>query len=178
MGGKICSSGREMPWNLAITPVRSLFGACGNAWGSVREREATIGTATHFNTQSVAQREKFSFWREAVCDAYVHLGCNSANPDRFDGEIILYRMSSVSVSFVGGSQQEVRRRKRDIMRASEASFLISMQLKLETRFSQRDVVTHLLDMLRSRFKKQRVLIRCKTGNEIELLRKSLSTFVM
>lgn len=99
--------------------------------------------ATFLSTNSVKQQERFSFWREAVCDSYVQLDCNSSAPDTFQGEIILHRLSQLSASFVAGSKQEVRRRKRDIARSHDASFLISLQLNREAVIEQADRAAHL-----------------------------------
>ena len=90
------------------------------------------------STNSVRQVERFAFWREAVCDAYVHLDCECSHPDEFDGEIVLNRLSRLSASFVSGSQQSVRRRRKDIARAGEESFLISLQMKREGSVSQHE----------------------------------------
>lgn len=90
------------------------------------------------STNSVRQVERFAFWREAVCDAYVHLDCECSHPDEFDGEIVLNRLSRLSASFVSGSQQSVRRRRKDIARAGEESFLISLQMRREGSVSQHD----------------------------------------
>lgn len=81
------------------------------------------------STESVRKTEGFAYWREAVCDAYVHLDCQCDRPDDFHGEILLNRLSRLSASFVSGSQQSVRRRRRDIARAGEESFLISLQMQ-------------------------------------------------
>ncbi|PHR93536.1 MAG: AraC family transcriptional regulator [Blastopirellula sp.] len=84
--------------------------------------------AEFLSTDSVSRKDRFGFWREAVCDSYVQLDCCSNVPECFSGEIILNRMSQISASFVSGSQQVVTRRNRDISRSTEASFLISLQL--------------------------------------------------
>jgi len=83
---------------------------------------------TLVSTSIVEQKDRFSYWREAVCDTYVQLDCNCDNPAQFGGEILLNRMSRLSTSFVSGSQQLVRRRKQDISQSNEESFLISLQL--------------------------------------------------
>ncbi len=80
-----------------------------------------------FSTKGVSGRDRFSFWREVVCDAYVQLECNS-DAEVFDGELRLHRLPNIAASFVGGSRQHVRRRKRDIGRSCEDSFLLSLQL--------------------------------------------------
>ncbi|WP_169054454.1 helix-turn-helix domain-containing protein [Nitratireductor sp. XY-223] len=84
---------------------------------------------TVYKTGDVDGAERFSYWREAVCDSYVHLDCETEKPRAFSGEIKLWRFQNLSTSVVSGSQQVVRRRKRDIGRSDEASFLISLQLE-------------------------------------------------
>lgn len=86
-------------------------------------------TGIHLTTNAVHQRDRFAFWREAVCDAYVQLECISDSRANFAGEIRLSRMPRISTSFVAGSQQLVRRRRRDIAQASDAWFLLSIQLE-------------------------------------------------
>ncbi|MEX0344307.1 MAG: helix-turn-helix domain-containing protein [Rhizobiaceae bacterium] len=99
--------------------------------------------STLLSTNSVGKHERFAYWREAVCDSYVLLDCECNDPERFDGEIILNRMSRMSTSFVGGSSQTVRRRKRDISRSNDESFLISMQLNKDGIVQQSDRQAHL-----------------------------------
>ena len=95
-----------------------------------------------FSTKGVPDSDRFSFWREAVCDAYVQLECNS-DADAFDGELRLHRLPTIAASFVGGSRQNVRRRKRDISRASEDSFLLSLQLARHGQVAQAGRVAEL-----------------------------------
>ena len=88
-----------------------------------------IETGIHLTTNTVHKRDRFAFWREAVCDAYVQLECITDSRADFAGEIRLSRMPRISTSFVAGSQQLVRRRRRDIAQASDAWFLLSIQLE-------------------------------------------------
>lgn len=90
---------------------------------------ALIEAGIHLSTASVHQRDRFAYWREAVCDTYVQLECMSDNSTDFTGEIQLNRMSRVSTSIVSGSQQLVRRRRRDIAKATDEWFLLSIQLE-------------------------------------------------
>lgn len=81
-----------------------------------------------FSTNSVAARDRFAYWREAICDSYVLLDCDCDHPADFGGEINLNRLSRLSTSFVSGSSQHVTRRMRDISRSNEEYFLVSLQL--------------------------------------------------
>lgn len=97
---------------------------------------ALIETGIHLTTKDVHQRDRFAFWREAVCDSYVQLECISNTRADFVGEIRLTRMPRISTSYVSGSQQLVRRRKRDIAQASEPWFLLSIQLEKQCLVEQ------------------------------------------
>ena len=88
------------------------------------------------STRSVRRDDRFAYWREAICDSYVLLDCDAEQPRDFDGEILLNRLSSLSASFVTGSQQVVKRRRRDIARSGDASFLVSLQLEKSGVISQ------------------------------------------
>lgn len=92
---------------------------------------------TKFSTKSTARTERFAYWREAICDAYVHLGCEMPDEGDFSGEIVLRRLASVAVSKVSSSPQHVIRRPKDISRASHDFFLLSLQLSGTGRVVQR-----------------------------------------
>ncbi len=96
-----------------------------------------------FATSDTGKKEHFAYWREAVCDAYVLLGCESDKRRDFNGEIVLERLSKLSVSFVSGTTQEVYRRRRDIARSSDDYFLLSLQLENEGLVAQGGRTGHL-----------------------------------
>lgn len=97
-----------------------------------------------FSTSDVRARERFSYWREAVCDAYVQLGCEYDRQDeRFRGEIQLERLSKLSISRVAGNSHRVFRRRRDIARSGNAYFLLSLQTKNTASVSQHERAAEL-----------------------------------
>lgn len=96
-----------------------------------------------FATSDTGKNEHFAYWREAVCDAYVLLGCESEKQRDFNGEIVLERLSNLSVSFVSGTTQEVFRRRRDIARSSDDYFLLSLQIENRGLVAQGGRVGHL-----------------------------------
>lgn len=83
------------------------------------------------------ERERLSYWREAVCGAYVLLGCESNIRDSFHGEILLERYSRMAVSFVTSTSQEVLRRREDIARSTDEFFLLSLQMNNKGMVTQR-----------------------------------------
>lgn len=91
-----------------------------------------------FDTRAVRAGETFAYWREAVCDAYVQLGCETDQPRGFWGEIRLERLPKLSVSFVTSAAQDVHRRRSDIAKAKESYFLISLQMHSSSSVTQRN----------------------------------------
>ncbi|MEJ6393882.1 helix-turn-helix domain-containing protein [Gymnodinialimonas sp. 2305UL16-5] len=91
---------------------------------------------TRYNTEDVAPADRFSYWRESVCDSYVRLGCEAENKSEFRGLIDIARHSVVSISQVAGRAHLVERRKRDIRASSDAYFLLSLQTAESCRVTQ------------------------------------------
>lgn len=89
-----------------------------------------------FSTEKVAPRDRFAYWREAVCDSFVQLGCDSPEHIGFKGKLELSRHASLSIANVSGSTHAVERRKRDIRAASDAFFLLSLQREKTSRITQ------------------------------------------
>ena len=89
-----------------------------------------------YDTAAVLPKDKFAFWREAVCESYVQLGCEADEKQRFEGRIDIARHDRLSISKVSGKAHEVKRRQRDIGAASEAFFLLSLQTRHTSRISQ------------------------------------------
>ena len=81
-----------------------------------------------YSTVDIAQKERFEFWIDAICDAYVHLGCTTDERAQFWGEITHGSVRSAQLSYVTSSMQHVVRRKRDISRSTEDYVLMSIQI--------------------------------------------------
>ena len=81
-----------------------------------------------WSTDTVDARERLSYWVDAVCDTYVQLDCDA--PDRgrqFRGEIEVAKLATLGLSRVTASCQHVRRTPAKIARATEDSFIVSIQ---------------------------------------------------
>jgi len=96
-----------------------------------------------YDTLDVAGRDRFEYWADAVCESYVQLGCETDLPDAFEGSILLNRMEHLSTSTVRGSPQLVTRRKTDIARSLDDSFLLSLQVGKRCLVEQRGRVAVL-----------------------------------
>lgn len=98
---------------------------------------------TRYDTNDVAQQDRFAYWRESVCDSYVQLGCDSENRSNFRGLIDIARHSVVSISKVAGLSHTVERRKRDISAAADSYFLLSLQTAESSQVTQFGKTAHL-----------------------------------
>jgi AraC-like DNA-binding protein len=96
-----------------------------------------------FSTKGMKEKDRFSYWREAVCDAYVQLGCESEATEAFHGGLVLERLPGISVSTVFSDPLTVNRRKKDIARSNDDCFLLSVQLKNKVCVVQRDCIAEL-----------------------------------
>lgn len=91
---------------------------------------------TRYDTDDVLMADRFSYWRESVCESYVQLGCEADNRSSFRGLIDITRHSVVSISKVAGLAHTVERRKRDISAASDSYFLLSLQTAVTSSITQ------------------------------------------
>lgn len=106
-------------------------------------RNGIMNLPERFSTTLVNGRDRFSYWREAVCDAYVQLGCEAAQQHGFQGEIQLERLPNISISIVSGTAHEVHRRIRDIARSNDEFFLLSLQTRNNSLVTQGDRIAEL-----------------------------------
>lgn len=91
---------------------------------------------TRYDTNDVPLKERFAYWQEAVCSTYVQLGCEANSRSNFNGLIDISRHSTLSISRVKGKSHTVKRRDRDIRRATDSYFLLSLQTENCSRVSQ------------------------------------------
>lgn len=79
------------------------------------------------NTDSVPPRKRLAYWTDMICNTYVQLECDSIQCDRFAGSINSQSMPGLDLSVVASGAQKVRRTPRQIARANDDYFLVSIQ---------------------------------------------------
>ncbi|MGO8917028.1 MAG: helix-turn-helix domain-containing protein [Stellaceae bacterium] len=89
-----------------------------------------------WTTADVHPRDRLAFWVDAVCDTFVRLDCASPPNCAFHGEIRSDGAGAVQVSTVVSTAQLVTRSPRQIARATDDYFLVSLQLSGRGRVSQ------------------------------------------
>ena len=113
-----------------------------NMADAVSRPPSPAGTV-RYDTRSVAPADGFAFWREAVCETYVRLGCDTPRRRDFCGSIAIDRLDKLSISRVMGMEQRVERRPRDIRADTDRSFLVSLQTEKTSRVTQFGRTAHL-----------------------------------
>jgi AraC-like DNA-binding protein len=83
---------------------------------------------TVLTTAEVAERKRFQFWQDAVCDTFVELDCQARAERSFFGEITTAQYDGLHFSNVRSDGQIVKRTHTRIRRAREEVMLISLQV--------------------------------------------------
>ena len=84
---------------------------------------------TVLTTADIAERKRFQFWQDAVCDTFVELDCQAGVEDAFFGEITTADCEGLHFSTVRSDSQIVKRTRTRIRRAREEVMLISLQVR-------------------------------------------------
>ncbi|NLD54908.1 MAG: helix-turn-helix domain-containing protein [Burkholderiaceae bacterium] len=82
-----------------------------------------------FTTSSVPPGERLAYWTDMICDVYVQLDCDAAERSGFRGSIRSHRLAQLDLSVVDSVAQRVLRTPRQISRAAEDYFLVSIQTR-------------------------------------------------
>ena len=84
---------------------------------------------TVLTTANVAERKRFQFWQDAVCDTFVELDCQARGSTPFFGEITTTDCDGLHFSSVNSDGQIVKRTPTRIRRAREEVMLVSLQVR-------------------------------------------------
>jgi hypothetical protein len=99
-------------------------------------------TITHWSTRTVRARDRFAFWREAVCQAVLNVATEHPSED-FCGEISCSRYGDLRFASFASTPHEVIRLKSHIGRSCEAHYLVSWQREGSCRMFQGDAACEL-----------------------------------
>ena len=85
-------------------------------------------TRTRMSTASVDVRDRFAYWNDMVCAAYVPLECERPESCDIVGEIALSRLGPLELTQLHSSVRKVRRTPRLIGRDGRAAFSVIGEL--------------------------------------------------
>ena len=90
-----------------------------------------------WRTADVAETERFSYFRKAVCEAFMDLSPEHDLSRSFDAVVESIPLACGAVNRVRGTPHHVRRTKAQIGRSSEQCFFLNLQLKSECLIEQK-----------------------------------------
>lgn len=93
--------------------------------------------ATSWTTEDVGNRDRFAYWREAVCQTVLNVSMEQ-RPERFTAEIHGRQFGPLRFASFSATAHDVVRRREDIARAAEDHFMISLQRCGQSRIAQDD----------------------------------------
>jgi AraC family transcriptional activator of tynA and feaB len=94
-------------------------------------------TIMRWTTDDVASRDRFAYWREAVCQTFLNVSMDR-QPERFAAEIHGRRFGPLRFASFSATAHDVVRERADIARAPDDHFLISLQRAGESHIAQGD----------------------------------------
>jgi AraC-like DNA-binding protein len=83
-------------------------------------------TSRHWSTRTVAPREQFAFWREAVCEAVLNVATEHPGDDFF-GDITCSLYGDLRFAAFASTAHDVVRRPAHIGRSRDDHYLVSLQ---------------------------------------------------
>lgn len=90
-----------------------------------------------WRTADVGEADRFAYFREAVCEAFMDLSPEHDLSRPFDAVVESIPLAGGAVNRVGGTPHDVRRTGAQIGRSSEQCFFLNIQLRSECLIEQR-----------------------------------------
>ncbi len=105
----------------------------------VRERQYGV-----WRTADVAAPDRFAYFREAVCEAFMDLSPEHDRSGSFDAVVESVPLADGAVNRVRGTPHHVRRTPAQIRRTTEQCFFLNIQLKSECVIEQKGRAVRLV----------------------------------
>ena len=90
-----------------------------------------------FSTDQYAQADRYSAWRDAICDVYVHVDVKATDPERYRGFIRETKFGDVALTDILLSEQRIRRNRNHISRLDKECYYIQLIQKGSVSVLQR-----------------------------------------
>src|SRR3569623_578100 len=91
---------------------------------------------TRITTSDVAAHARSRHWHEAIAGAYFPLELTFRAPDRFNGDLTIWRLGDISLSRLTSDALLYRRRQRHCVDERGEQFLITVPARSDVFFSQ------------------------------------------
>jgi AraC-like DNA-binding protein len=91
----------------------------------------------HWSTDSIPERERFSFWREMVCKSMLHVSTESA-PEQFSARMTGRSFGKLRFASFDCAGHELIRTRQQVAHMPEDYYVITLHLGGRSQFSQGD----------------------------------------
>ena len=91
---------------------------------------------TIWTTDALPERDRFSYWREVLCEAYVALNPEVVSDAPFAGEVTAHSLSTFNLTTISSVAQHIYRGKSEIIANPMEVFFLNLQVQGTCRMSQ------------------------------------------
>ncbi|MGV1768142.1 helix-turn-helix domain-containing protein [Rhizobium rhizogenes] len=91
---------------------------------------------TVWNAGELPQRDRFPYWKEVLCEAYVALNTVLEGDLTFSGRVRANMLDSVNVTTISSTRQKIHRRRQEISRMPEEVYFLNLQVEGQCRMMQ------------------------------------------
>ncbi|GAA1594545.1 helix-turn-helix domain-containing protein [Actinoplanes couchii] len=81
-----------------------------------------------WSTRDVPAEQRFGYWREMICQAFLALTPESDRRDAFAGSVTQWPLGALSIARIVSQRQRVERTERDLVAGSPPGFYANLQL--------------------------------------------------
>lgn len=89
-----------------------------------------------WTTENLSGRDKFGFWRDVLCQTYVALDPRVADERQFVGRVSAHPLSTINVTTISSSRQEIYRGASEIRRMPTEVYFLNLQTRGQCRMIQ------------------------------------------
>lgn len=89
-----------------------------------------------WKTADLPEKDRFSYWREVLCEAYVALDPISPDRNAFNGNVFAQSLSTINVTRISSTRQEIYRGADEIRRMPIEVYFLNLQVRGRSRMSQ------------------------------------------
>jgi AraC-like DNA-binding protein len=89
-----------------------------------------------WTTTDLPAKERFSFWREVLCQAYVALDPVAEEPANFVGRVTAHPLSSINVTTIASTRQKIIRGQSEISKMPAEVYFLNLQVRGQCRMMQ------------------------------------------
>ena len=89
-----------------------------------------------WSTDHLDARDRADYWREVLCQTYVALDTRMASTSDFHGTVSAHALSTVNVTTLSSSRQEIVRGRSEISRMPKDVYFLNLQVRGQCKMSQ------------------------------------------